>query len=111
MHSLSLTDSVRSILRLFVHGRVPISVVEDHTVRTSEVNTDATAASTRNEAEYLWVEIESIDHLLTSLDSHRAIQSNVGVAVQVEEGLQHVQHPRHLREDQHFGAFNVESFE
>jgi hypothetical protein len=37
---LGLTNSMRSVLSLFVHRWVPIGVVENHTVSTSQIDAD-----------------------------------------------------------------------
>ena len=43
--------------------------------------------------------------------THRSVQTNVDVPVQVQELLEYVQHFRHLRENDNFGSFIVEIFE
>ena len=44
VNGLGLPDPVGPILGLLVHRWVPVGVVEDHTVGTSQVDSDATAA-------------------------------------------------------------------
>ena len=44
VHSLSLTDPVRSVLSLFVHRWIPIGVVENYTISTSQVDTDSSTS-------------------------------------------------------------------
>ena len=41
MYSLGLTNAMTSILGLFVHGWVPISVIEDDTVSSCQVDSYA----------------------------------------------------------------------
>lgn len=66
MNGLGLTDTMRSVLCLFVHSRVPIRVIKDYTVCAGQVNTDAAASCARDEAKELRGQIEAVDHLLTS---------------------------------------------
>lgn len=65
MDSLGLTDSVGAVLSLLVHCWVPISVEEDHTVRTSQIDSNATATRAADEAKKLWRQVESVNHFLT----------------------------------------------
>jgi hypothetical protein len=90
MHSFSLANSVRPILSLFVHSWVPISIEEDHTVRSRQVDSNTTASCARNEAEKLGLEVKPIDHLLALLYFDRAVEPDVSVAMQIQELLQNI---------------------
>ena len=83
MHGLGLADPVRPILRLFVHRWVPICIVKNHAVSTSQIDSDTAASRARN----------------------RAVQSHVSVAMQIQELLEYVEHPCHLSENQYFATF------
>lgn len=99
---LRLTNSMAAILRLLVHSRVPVSVVEDDAVSASQVDADTTTPRRGNEAENLLVNVELVDQFLTSLDLHGTVQSHVCVPVQVQKAFKHIEHSSHLRKNQHF---------
>ena len=111
MDSLCLADTVRSILSLLVHRWVPICVVENDTVSSGQIDTDATTPGWWDEAKDLGVEIETINHLLPCFDTNWAIQTNIGVAMQVKESLKDIKHTSHLREDQNFWALHVQGLQ
>lgn len=136
-----LADSVAAVLRLGVHGGVPVAVVEHHCVGSRQVHAYTSAASWQNEAEntsiciealheglkekqedaqktnikysaviwrrqlkiyfHAWLFEKTVNADLSLLHTRAAIQTEVDVSVVVEELLQHVQHARHLSEDQH----------
>lgn len=50
----------------------------------------------------LFIEVEGVDELLTHFDLYGAVEADVGVAVEVEELFEEVQHFCHLGEDQDF---------
>lgn len=56
-----------SVLRLCIHGVVPIGVVEDHRVRARQVHSDSTRSSRHDEAEDLRVGVETLHHRLKIL--------------------------------------------
>jgi len=60
-----------SVLRLSVHRRIPVRVVEDDRVSSSQVHTNASGPRRQNEAEDPFVSVESLhQHLaLFHLDS------------------------------------------
>jgi hypothetical protein len=51
MNSLSLTDSVTSVLCLLVHSRVPVGIKENNAVGTCQINSNTSAPSAADEAE------------------------------------------------------------
>lgn len=83
VHGFSLPDTMAAILGLLVHGWVPVRVIKDHAICPSEINTDATTASRRDETEKLLIVVEFVDEALTHLYFNRAVQSHVGVPVKV----------------------------
>jgi len=60
MHGLSLPDTMASILGLFIHGWVPISVIEDNAVCTCQVDTYTSTASGGDETEDFFVQVKLI---------------------------------------------------
>ena len=68
MDCLCLTDSMASILSLLVHCRIPISIIEDYAVCSSEIDTDSSTSSGRYEAEDLLVEVELVNKTLSHLN-------------------------------------------
>lgn len=64
MHIPSLPDAMTSILCLSVHGGVPVAVVENHSVSTRQINTDAARPCREDEAENALVSIEAIHQRL-----------------------------------------------
>ena len=64
----SLPYSMAAVLRLSIHRRIPIAIVEDNGVRSGQVYTDATASGGQNEAEDLGVVIETLhQHLVNEV--------------------------------------------
>jgi len=59
-----LADSVAAVLRLSVHGGVPVAVVEHHRVGARQVHPDAAAASRQNEAEDTAICVEALHERL-----------------------------------------------
>lgn len=96
MHCFGLADSVTAVLSLFVHGRVPVSVVKNNAVSASQIDADSSAASAADKAKQFGRQIESVDHLLTSFDFYRSVESHVRVSVQIQKLLKNIQHPCHL---------------
>ena len=100
MHVARLSDAVAAILGLRVHGRIPVRVVEDDRVGAGQIDADAARARAQYEAEYALVVVEALHERLALLDGGRAVESQVLVAVVVEEVLEYVEHARHLGEDE-----------
>jgi hypothetical protein len=96
VHCFGLADSVTAVLSLFVHGRVPVSVVKNNAVSASQVDADSSAASAADKAKQFGRQIESVDHLLAGFNFDRSVESYVRVSVQIQKLLKNVQHPCHL---------------
>ena len=111
MHSLRLADPMAPVLRLLVHRRIPVRVVEDDRIGSGEVDADAAATSRRDKAENPRVVIESIDQSLPVLRFHRAVQPHVNVPVDVQELFKDIEHSRHLRKDDDLAALIVQSLQ
>lgn len=86
----SLADTVATVLRLCVHGGVPVAVIEYDCVGPGQVHPDASAASRQNEAEDSAICVEALHEGLSLLHTSAAIQAEVDVSVVVEELLQHI---------------------
>ena len=108
MNSFGLSYAMAPVLGLLVHCRVPVRVVKDDTVGTCQVDSDATTSCRGDEAEYFWVQIELVHHLLASLYLDRAVKPDVCISMKVEEVLQDVEHASHLGEYEDLGALEVE---
>lgn len=63
-HLASLTQTVCTVHGLGIIGRVPVMVVEYHSVRSGKVDTETTSTSTEQEYEYVWSgnEIKPAEH-------------------------------------------------
>jgi hypothetical protein len=83
MHRFGLADAMAAVLGLLVHCGVPIRVVEDHTVCTCEVYTNATATCRGDETKDLLVEVELIHEPLSHLGLYAAIQAYISIAMEV----------------------------
>lgn len=64
MHISCLTNSVTSILSLSVHGRIPIAVIENHSIGTGKINAYATRSCRKYETEDSLVPVESLHQYL-----------------------------------------------
>jgi len=62
-----LANPVTAILRLRIHGGVPVAVVEDDGVRPRQVDAHATRPRAQDEAEVLAVVVEAIHQQLAHL--------------------------------------------
>ena len=107
MHGFGLSDSMWPILSLFVHCWIPVSVVKDDTICACQVDADSSASSWGDKAENFEVKVEPVHHFLTGLYTDWTIQTNIGIAMQVQKSLKYVKHPGHLSENQHFRAFDI----
>ena len=96
MHIACLSYSVAPVLRLFVHGGVPVSIVEDHHICPGQINPQSPAPGGRNKAEDPRVQIEHVYDPLSLLHSGAPVKAHIGMSVDVHETLQDVQHSRHL---------------
>mmetsp|Transcript_20639 Transcript_20639/g.79043 ORF Transcript_20639/g.79043 Transcript_20639/m.79043 type:complete len:211 (-) Transcript_20639:787-1419(-) len=102
LHRLRLANAVAARLRLDVILGVPVAVVDHDSVGGGQV--DAEAASPRGEEEdelRRARRVESVDPFLPVPARHAAVDAAELVALVDHVVFQHVQHPRHLREDQH----------
>ena len=99
-----------AILGLFVHGRVPVGVVEDDVVGGGEVDADAARPRRADEDEGLGVRVERGHQPLSHADLVKSSYFGLAVQAQVVELelaqslLEDVQHLGHLCEDHHLLA-------
>jgi len=66
-----------AILCLSIHGWIPVCIVEENHIGASEIQTDTTTSSWRNETENPWVSIEALNSFLPILDLRWAIQTDI----------------------------------
>ncbi len=90
-----------SILCLFIHGGVPISIIEDDIAGTSEVETNTSRTSAADEAKHTGIVIEALDDGLSQFGLGVAIESDVVELEHVQHFFEDVQHLGHLSEDEH----------
>ena len=93
-----------AVLRLCVHGRVPVRVIEDDGIGSSQVDSETAAARREDEAEDSVVAVEALHEGVAALYRCGSIETQVGVAVVVEEDLEDVEHARHLGEEEGAGG-------
>ena len=108
VHLARLTDPMAPVLGLGVHRRVPIRVVEDDGIGARQVHPHTSATRRQNEAEDLRVGVEPLHERLPHLGLGGAVETHVGVPVDIEECLQYIQHLAHLREDERPVASGLE---
>jgi hypothetical protein len=90
------------ILGLFVHGWVPVGVVEDDAVRPCQIDSNTSATCGGYEAEDTFIQVETVYQLLAVLSLDRSVKSNIDVAMEIQELLEDVEHFSHLSEDDTF---------
>jgi hypothetical protein len=100
VHIASLTDSMSPIRALPVHGRIPIEIVEDDGICASQVDPETAGAGRQDETQNTIVVVKPLGEDLALLDFCSSVETQVPVAVNVQELLQDVQDLGHLREDQ-----------
>ena len=105
VHVARLPDAVRAVLRLRVHRRVPVRVVEDHRVGAHQIDAQTARPRAEDEDEHLSVVVELLHHLLALGERRGAVHSQIREVVHVQKRLEDVQHPRHLRKQQTAMAF------
>ena len=105
VHVARLPDAVRAVLRLRVHRRVPVRVVENHRVGAHQIDAQTARPRAEDEDEHLSVVVELLHHLLALGERRGAVHSQIREVVHVQKRLEDVQHPRHLRKQQTAMAF------
>jgi hypothetical protein len=73
VHVTCLADTVCTILRLRVHGRVPIRIVEHNGVSADQVDAKTTRARRKYERKHFGITVELIHHALPVLDLHNTV--------------------------------------
>lgn len=91
-----------------VNSRIPIRVIEDDSICTSQVDAQTTSTGRRDEAKNTRVGIEAFCEDLTLFDFRRAVEAQIPMSVEAEEDLKDIQDFRHLREDESAVAANFE---
>ena len=99
-HWLGLADSVRPIRRLFIHGRVPIVIVEDHSVSGDQVYAEAASSCRKEEGKDVVIALVFFDHVPPILNRGLTVQPEEGHLLPRQEVLEDVQHACHLAEDE-----------
>lgn len=99
-HVPGLSDPVAPVLRLFVHRRVPVRVVEDHVAGSGQVQPDPSRTRAAYEAQHPGVVVEPLNDRLPELGLGVSVEPHVVEFEHVQHLLENVQHPGHLREYQ-----------
>ena len=87
-----------SILSLFIHSWIPISIIENYIACPRKIETDSSWASTADKTEYSWIIIESLYDCLPELCFCVAIESYVVEFEHIKYFLEYVKHFSHLCE-------------
>lgn len=69
-----LADTMAPVLRLGVHGGVPVAVIEDDRICTGQVDTDTSGSGGQDEDEVPLVPVESIHQGLSHFHTGRTVQ-------------------------------------
>ena len=67
VNCFSLSNSMATILGLFIHGWIPVSIIEDDAVSTCKIDSNTSTSSGRNETKDLLVKVKPIHKLLSIL--------------------------------------------
>lgn len=97
-----------SILSLSIHSWVPIGIVKQHYICSSQIQTNTTWSGRWNKAENPRISVESFDNFLTILNLRRPIQSDIREVKQIQDILEDIQHSWHLCKNQDFIATRFE---
>mmetsp|Transcript_6942 Transcript_6942/g.13213 ORF Transcript_6942/g.13213 Transcript_6942/m.13213 type:complete len:216 (+) Transcript_6942:1287-1934(+) len=104
-----LPNPVAPRLRLDVVLRIPVRIVNNDSVCRSEVDADAARACAKEEDKYIRSFLrETVDPSLAIRGLHRSVQPFVRVRAIVQVVFQYVQHPDHLRENEHPVALGLQ---
>ena len=85
-----LTDAMTAVLRLGVHRRIPVTVVEDDRVSAGQVHPDATRARRQDEHEDSFVRVEAVHQKLQDnkwSDTRQYLGAYVGHCAKKEQRL------------------------
>lgn len=88
-----------SILGLFIHCGIPISIIEDNIASTSQIQPYPTRSCARNETQYFGIVIESFNNGLSKFSLGIPIQTNIIKLEHVENFFKDIQHFCHLCEN------------
>lgn len=75
-------------------------IVENHSIGTGKVDTEAATSSTEDEAEYLGVVIESVHQSLALVNAGSSIKPQVSVGMEIQKRLENIEHLAHLCKDE-----------
>lgn len=89
---------------LCIHGRIPVRIIKDYSVRSGQIHSYSSWAGGQNEHKELRVGVESLHQYLPLFWLGGAVQPQVCVSIQIEEHFQDIQHFGHLGEDEGFVA-------
>mmetsp|Transcript_30277 Transcript_30277/g.77203 ORF Transcript_30277/g.77203 Transcript_30277/m.77203 type:complete len:1034 (-) Transcript_30277:1092-4193(-) len=104
-----LAQAMAAVLRLLVDLRVEVDVVQDDGVRPHQVQALAARARGQQEHKHALARVVELVHDgQPVLHLRRAVQAHVLVPLVRHEPLQHVEHLRPLREQQHAAALGLE---
>lgn len=91
-----------AVLRLFIHGGVPIGIVKDDVACACEIEPDAAGTSAADEAEDARIVVKPFDDGLPEFCLGVTVQAHVVELEHVEYLFEYVEHLGHLGEDEHF---------
>ena len=87
-------DEQPSYLHVLV--RIPVTVIDDDSVSSSQVDAQSASPSGQQEDEDVRVRVEGPDGFLPVLPAHTAINAAGPVALPFQVGIQQIQHLGHL---------------
>lgn len=85
-----LTDAVTPILSLGIHCRIPVAVVEYHSISSSQVHPYTTRPCRKDETKDSPIGVEPVHEELSLFDTRCAVQAEVAVAMVTKERLEDV---------------------
>jgi len=91
-----LSNSMASILSLFIHGWVPVSIIKNDVTSSSKIKSNSSRARATNKAKYSWIIVKPLNNGLSEFSFGVAIKSNVIELEHVEDFLEYIKHFRHL---------------
>lgn len=103
-HISRLSNSMASILSLFIHSRVPISIIKYNITGSSKIEAYASRSCTRNEAENSRIIVESLYNSLSEFSFRISIQSDIIELKHIKNFLKNIKHLCHLGEHERFLA-------
>jgi len=89
-----------SVCSLGIHCRVPVVIIENHSVSPCQVHSQSSCPCAQQESEDVFILLVLLHHVPPIRDGSGPIHSEVSVLPPAEEVFQDVQHASHLAENQ-----------